>query len=112
MSGIECCIIIGVRNCFCSGNYSCVRVSGYITVATDSVADAYELSVMSNDSFEDTDLQICEKLYERLINTTEKVLEILKGNDLEIYQLLLLCFIFNMFNKPAGQKKFKVGKGS
>jgi len=33
-----------------------------------------------NDLFEDTDLQMCKEVYDRLINTTEKILEILKGN--------------------------------
>jgi hypothetical protein len=55
-----------------------------------------------NDSFKDTNLQICEKLYKWLINIIEKVLEILKGNILEIYWLLLLCFINNVFNRLAG----------
>ena len=34
----------------------------------------------SNDLLEDNDLQVCEELYEHLIDTTEKILEILKGN--------------------------------
>jgi hypothetical protein len=33
-----------------------------------------------DDIFEDNDLQVCEELYDRLIDTTEKILEILKGN--------------------------------
>jgi hypothetical protein len=39
-----------------------------------------------NNSLENNnDSQLCEELYERLIDTTEKILEILKGNTLKIY---------------------------
>ena len=42
---------------------------------------SHSLQIIPNfEDVEDEDLQVGKKIYERLINTTEKILEILKGN--------------------------------
>ena len=57
----------------------------FVSISSTSINN-FKISVITsevfkgNDLFEDIDSQFCEELSERLINTTEKVLEILKGN--------------------------------
>jgi hypothetical protein len=56
--------------------------------------DNFRISITSSedfkgdDLFEDNDLQVCEELYNRLINTTEKILEILQSNIVNYYYLI------------------------
>lgn len=43
---------------------------------------------------EDENLQVCKEIYDRLIDSTEKILEILKGNLILIYLIFIYYVIY------------------
>jgi len=60
--------------------YHLTQFTNFRQLALHSHSSVCSQTLTFNEAIEDENLQNCKEIYERIIDTTEKVLEILKGS--------------------------------